>query len=70
LVPAGRAPPSRQKRQLFFSEEKKQKTFSSLSRLYPAADNQETKVFWFFFSKKNCFTRRLLRRLPIIALGV
>jgi hypothetical protein len=39
----------------FFSEEKKQKTFTSLSRFSPAAYAQETKVFWFFFSKKNCF---------------
>jgi hypothetical protein len=38
----------------FFSEEKKQKTFDSLSRFYPTAYAQETKVFWFFFSKKNC----------------
>jgi hypothetical protein len=43
------------KRKVFFSEEKKQKTFTSLSRIYPAARAQETKVFWFFFSKKNCF---------------
>jgi hypothetical protein len=39
----------------FFSEEKKQKTFASLSRLYPAAYTKDAKVFWFFFSKKNCF---------------
>jgi hypothetical protein len=38
-----------------FSEEKKQKTFASLSRLYPAAYTKDAKVFWFFFSKKNCF---------------
>jgi hypothetical protein len=35
---------------VFFSEEKKQKTFSSLSRFYPAAHNQGIKVFWFFNS--------------------
>jgi hypothetical protein len=40
----------------FFSEEKKQKTFMSLSRFYPEACSQEAKVFWFFFSKKNCFS--------------
>jgi hypothetical protein len=40
---------------VFFSEEKKQKTFRSLSRFSPAAYAKETKVFWFFFSKKNCF---------------
>jgi hypothetical protein len=39
----------------FFSEEKKQKTFMSLSRFSPAAYAIITKVFWFFFSKKNCF---------------
>jgi hypothetical protein len=39
----------------FFFEEKKQKTFKSLSRTSPAAYAEETKVFWFFFSKKNCF---------------
>jgi iron complex outermembrane receptor protein len=40
---------------LFFSEEKKQKTFGPLSRAYPAEVRQGAKVFWFFFSKKNCF---------------
>jgi hypothetical protein len=39
----------------FFSEEKKQKTFTSLSRFSPARVNQDIKVFWFFFSKKNFF---------------
>jgi hypothetical protein len=39
----------------FFSEEKKQKTFMSLSRFYPERTPQEAEVFWFFFSKKNCF---------------
>jgi hypothetical protein len=43
------------KGKVFFSEEKKQKTFMPLSRLHPAAHAQETKVFWFFFSKKNRF---------------
>jgi hypothetical protein len=38
---------------VFFSEEKKQKTFMSLSRIYPEARAQDVKVFWFFFSKKN-----------------
>jgi hypothetical protein len=41
--------------EIFFSEEKKQKTFTSLSRLSPAAYAKITKVFWFFFSKKNFF---------------
>jgi len=39
----------------FFSEEKKQKTFASLSRTYPENYSKYIKVFWFFFSKKNCF---------------
>jgi hypothetical protein len=43
------------RKKAFFSEEKKQKTFTSLSRIYPAAYAKETKVFWFFFSKKNAF---------------
>jgi hypothetical protein len=42
-------------KEVFFSEEKKQKTFMSLSRFSLAAYARETKVFWFFFSKKNCF---------------
>jgi hypothetical protein len=41
--------------EFFFSEEKKRKTFMSLSRFSPAAYAKETKVFWFSFSKKNCF---------------
>ncbi len=40
---------------IFFSEEKKQKTFMLLSQISPATYAKETKVFWFFFSKKNCF---------------
>jgi len=43
------------RKKAFFSEEKKQKTFASRSRSYPAAYTQGTKVFWFFFSKKNRF---------------
>jgi hypothetical protein len=39
----------------FFSEEKKQKTFMSLSRFYAATRAKDAKVFWFFFSKKNFF---------------
>jgi hypothetical protein len=39
----------------FFSEEKKQKTFTSWSGFFPAAYAMVIKVFWFFFSKKNCF---------------
>jgi len=46
----------------FFSEVKKQKTFMSLSRFSPATQAIITKVFWFFFSKKNCFLPSLLSR--------
>jgi iron complex outermembrane receptor protein len=42
------------KARFFFFEKKKQKTFESLSRAYPADVRQVAKVFWFFFSKKNC----------------
>jgi hypothetical protein len=45
-------------RKAFFFEKKKQKTFDyfgfGLSRIGSA---QFAKVFWFFFSKKNCFLR-------------
>jgi hypothetical protein len=46
-------------RKYFFFEKKKQKTFICFGPL-PAAWmarrwQQRTKVFWFFFSKKNCF---------------
>ena len=51
----------------FFSEEKKQKTFASLSRVYPAVYAEDTKVFWFFFSKKNILALLHLRnRLCLI----
>jgi hypothetical protein len=45
----------RQKRKHFFFEKKKQKTFGFLNALAGANETQETKVFWFFFSKKNIF---------------
>jgi hypothetical protein len=43
---------------IFFSEEKKQKTFMSLSRSCPAAHARKRQKFWFFYSKKElpCFT--------------
>jgi hypothetical protein len=43
------------KERIFFSEEKKQETFMPLSRFSAEAYAIKTKVFWFFFSKKNCF---------------
>jgi hypothetical protein len=39
----------------FFSEEKKQKTFSSLSRIYPAAYARTQKFFGSFFQKRTAF---------------
>jgi hypothetical protein len=33
---------------IFFSEEKKQKTFAPLSRFYPATYAKTEKFFWFF----------------------
>jgi len=39
-------------RKIFFSEEKKQKTFIFWSGV-ARKGTQGTKVFWFFFSKKN-----------------
>jgi copper(I)-binding protein len=38
---------------LFFSEEKKQKTFVHWRMRSPEPTRQSPKVFWFFFSKKN-----------------
>jgi hypothetical protein len=43
------------KKKAFFSEEKKQKTFMSLSRICPDIRDSDTKVSWFSFSRKNCF---------------
>jgi hypothetical protein len=40
-------------RKAFFFEKKKQKTFGYWIRLQPQAEAQGSKVFWFFFSKKN-----------------
>jgi len=39
----------------FFFEKKKQKTFTHWLRPFRRGSGQESKVFWFFFSKKNCF---------------
>jgi hypothetical protein len=44
------------RKSMFFFEKKNQKTFPSLGRAFPAeAEAKHAKVFWFFFSKKNCF---------------
>jgi hypothetical protein len=42
-------------RKIFFSEEKKQKTFANWSRRCRQFRANVGKVFWFFFSKKNRF---------------
>jgi hypothetical protein len=43
-------------RKFFFFEKKKQKTFVHLADAVDtrSADTKLIKVFWFFFSKKNC----------------
>jgi hypothetical protein len=43
------------RRKVFFSEEKKQKTFVRWRVGSPGPTRQSPKVFWFFFSKENCF---------------
>jgi hypothetical protein len=43
----------RRKSKVFFSEEKKQKTFGLWRVRSPGQIRQSQKVFWFFFSKKN-----------------
>jgi len=48
----------------FFFEKKKQKTFTSLSRAYDQHLPKQSKVFWFFFSKKNAFLSSF-RRIPM-----
>ena len=51
--------PSKEERKHFFFEKKKQKTFSLAGSargvLHRACAAPGTKVFWFFFSKKNTF---------------
>jgi hypothetical protein len=36
-------------------KKKKQKNFTSLAELYDRRARKSAKVFWIFFSKKNCF---------------
>ena len=53
------------RRKVFFSEEKKQKSFVSLSRFYTAAYTQVIKVFWFFFRKRTAsYTAGAFRIIP------
>jgi hypothetical protein len=47
-------------RKRFFFEKKKQKTFIFLGRVLGTTPRQRTKVFWFFFSKKNILTSFIL----------
>jgi hypothetical protein len=42
-------------RKVFFFEKKKQKTFACLAAASQERLSPGVKVFWFFFSKKNCF---------------
>jgi hypothetical protein len=50
----------REGRKVFFSEEKKQKTFALWRGCSPGAARQSPKVFWFFFSKKNILSFLLI----------
>jgi hypothetical protein len=45
--------PAPRQEKVFFSEEKKQKTFVHGHLRSPGHVRQSPKVFWFFFSKKN-----------------
>jgi hypothetical protein len=47
----------------FFFEKKKQKTLSMSNAPQQQGYAQRVKVFWFFFSKKNCF-------LPLAAANI
>jgi hypothetical protein len=52
-------PEREEKEKNFFFEKKKQKTFNYAAGGRPTFEPQhcpqQLKVFWFFFSKKNCF---------------
>ncbi len=54
------------KSKAFFFEKKQQKTFVMLTRSRHGARTEDTKVFWFFFSKKNTLAslRPIRRSLP------
>jgi hypothetical protein len=53
--------PKEKVRKPFFFEKKKQKTFDFGVRRLAQRRDQKIKVFWFFFSKKNCFPVVFLR---------
>ncbi len=48
------APAERSESKAFFFERKKQKALVAAVAESPESGAKETKVFWFFFSKKNC----------------
>jgi hypothetical protein len=48
----------------FFFEKKKQKTFGHWAEPYDWRARKHAKVFWFFFSKKNCFLPFLTTASP------
>jgi len=54
----------------FFFEKKKQKTFTRLAAASPEKLGQGSKVFWFFFSKKNCFLSFFLFSVNVQAQSV
>ncbi len=63
-------------RKAFFFEKKKQKTFVPVAGTQPRAPSRPaapasaatgTKVFWFFFSKKNCFLAFFFAAFPAAA---
>ncbi len=63
VIPAAPALAGGKKARPSFSRKRSKKLLSWLSRTFPQTGTQEIKVFWFFFSKKNCF----LRFAPVIA---
>jgi hypothetical protein len=62
------ADPGGRESKVFFSEEKKQKTFIPWARTLRKVTVKRIKVFWFFFSKKNRLP--CLPVLPCLALAV
>jgi len=55
---------------IFFFEKKKQKAFTHWLRPVRRGSAQDSKVFWFFFSKKNCLLSFLLFSLNVQAQSV
>jgi len=63
------APREGKPRKQFFFEKKNQKTFICFGYVPLAAVRQKNKVFWFFFSKKNCFLTCVTQRETEAAAG-